>query len=109
MVIYGLNTCAVCQRALKTLQADGRKVSFRDIRSEPLSEIELAELIAEFGDRLVDRKSNDYRSLNVWLKNPEADAQIAAQPKAMVRPIISDKGDFYLGWNDTVQKSLNLK
>ena len=47
MVIYGLNTCAVCQRALKTLEADGRKVSFRDIRSEPLNEIELFKNIKE--------------------------------------------------------------
>tara|TARA_B100000780_G_scaffold126864_1_gene88942 strand:+ start:6444 stop:6773 length:330 start_codon:yes stop_codon:yes gene_type:complete len=109
VVIYGLNTCVVCQRALKTLEADGRKASFRDIRSDPLSEIELAELIAEFGDRLVDQKSNDYRSLNIWLKNSEADAQIAAQPKVMVRPIILDKGNFYLGWNDTVQEALDLK
>ena len=106
MKIYGLSTCAICQRARKALEAEGRAVSFRDVRAEPLSEAELGELIAEFGDRLVDRKSNDYRALNDWLKNSEADAQISAQPKVMTRPIIRDRDVFYLGWDDAVQKAL---
>jgi arsenate reductase len=106
MKIYGLSTCAICQRARKALEAEGRDVSFRDVRAEPLSEAELGELIAEFGDRLVDRKSNDYRALNDWLKNSEADAQISAQPKVMARPIIRDRDVFYLGWDDAVQKAL---
>lgn len=106
MMIYGLNTCALCQKARKALEADGREVSFRDVRAEPLSEAELAVLIAEFGDRLVDRTSNDYRALNNWLKNSEAEAQIAAQPKVMARPVIRDGDRFYLGWDQTVQNAL---
>ena len=106
MMIYGLNTCATCRKAHKALEAGGIDVSFRDVRAEPLSEAELAELIAEFGDRLVDRKSNDYRSLNDWLKNSEAEAQISAQPKLMARPLIRDRDMFYLGWDEAVQKAL---
>jgi arsenate reductase-like glutaredoxin family protein len=66
----------------------------------------LADLITEFGDRLVDRKSNDYRALNDWLKNSEAEAQISAQPKVMARPVIRDQDAFYLGWGEAVQKAL---
>ena len=106
MMIYGMNTCAICQKARKALEAEGKEVSFRDIRADPLSEAELAELIGEFGDRLVDRTSNDYRALNDWLKNSEAEAQISARPKVMVRPIIRDRDTFYLGWDDVVQKAL---
>lgn len=91
MIMYGLNTCAVCQKARKALEANGNEVMLRDVRAEPLSEEELAALIAEFGDRLVDRKSNDYRALNGWLKNSEAEAQISAQPKVMARPIIRNQ------------------
>ena len=65
-----------------------------------------SELIVEFGDRLVDRASNDYRALNDWLKNSEAEAQILAQPKVMTRPVICDRDRFYLGWNEAVQKAL---
>lgn len=108
MMIYGLGTCAVCQRALKELEAAGKEVSFRDVRAEPLTETELTDLITEFGDRLVDRKSNDYRALNTWLKNSEAEAQISAQPKVMARPVIRDGETFYLGWDQTVQDALLL-
>lgn len=105
-MIYGLNTCAICRKARKALEATGKDVSFRDVRAEPLSEAELAELVAEFGDRLVDRKTNDYRSLNDWLKNSEAEAQISARPKVMVRPVIRDQDRLYLGWDNAVQKAL---
>lgn len=106
MIIYGLNTCSICQKARKALEAAGKDVSFRDVRAEPLSEAELAELITEFGDRLVDRKSNDYRALNVWLKNSEAEAQISAKPKVMARPVIRDQDTLYLGWDEATQKAL---
>ncbi|MEH6834785.1 MULTISPECIES: arsenate reductase family protein [Falsihalocynthiibacter] len=106
MIIYGLNTCSICQKAREALEADGKEVDFRDIRAEPLDQVELAELIAEFGDRLVDRKSNDYRGLNDWLKASEAEAQISTKPKVMARPVIRDQNNLYLGWDETVQKAL---
>ncbi|AGI69038.1 hypothetical protein OAN307_c35620 [Octadecabacter antarcticus 307] len=106
MIIYGLSTCAVCQRARKDLESAGKVVDFRDIRADPLDEAELAELIVEFGDRLVDRSSNDYRALNDWLKNSEAEAQIAAKPKVMARPVIRDGDALYLGWDEAVQGAL---
>ncbi len=106
MMIYGLSTCAICQKARKALEAEGKEVSFRDIRADPLNEVELAEFIAEFGDRLVDRTTNDYRALNDWLKNSEAEAQIWAKPKVMARPVIRDQTMLYLGWDETIQAAL---
>ena len=106
MIIYGLSTCTLCQKARKALETDGADVTFRDVRAEPLNEAELAELITEFGDRLVDRTSNDYRGLNDWLKNSEAEAQISAQPKIMMRPVIRDGDALHLGWDETVQAAL---
>jgi len=106
MMIYGLNTCANCQKARKALEAAGKIVSFRDVRADPLSEAELAVLIAEFGDRLVDRKSNDWRGLSDWLKHSEAEDQLAAKPKLMARPVIHDGNTYYLGWDEQIQKTL---
>lgn len=106
MIVYGLNTCPICQKARKALEAEGIEFQFRDVRAEPLDEAELAELIAEFGDRLVDRTSNDYRGLNDWLKASEAEAQILARPKLMARPVIRDQNKLYLGWDDAVQRAL---
>lgn len=108
MVIYGLSTCSLCQKAVKALEAARKDVTLRDVRADPLNEKELAVLIAEFGDRLVDRSSNDYRALNDWLKNSEAEAQIAAKPKVMARPVIFDGSSYYLGWDEDVQAQLGL-
>jgi arsenate reductase-like glutaredoxin family protein len=106
MIIYGLETCSTCEKARKALEAAGKDITFRDVRADPLTDVELAELIAEFGDRLVDRTTNDYRALNAWLKNSEADAQIAAKPKVMARPVIRDGDSFYLGWDEAIQEAL---
>lgn len=106
MIIYGLSTCSVCQKARKALEDVRKDVTFRDVRAEPLSEAELTTLIVEFGDRLVDRTSNDYRALNDWLKNSEAEAQIAAKPKVMARPVIFDGTTYHLGWDPDVQAAV---
>ncbi len=106
MIIYGLNTCATTQKARKALEAAGLNVVFRDVRADPLNEAELAELIAQFGDRLVDRTSNDWRGLSDWLKHSEAEDQLAAKPKLMARPVIRNGDTFYLGWDEDVQKAL---
>ena len=106
MLIYGLSTCAACQKAQKALEANGVNVTFRDVRADPLSEAEIDAMVAEFGDRLVDRTTNDYRALNDWLKNSEVEAQVAAKPKVMARPFIHDQDYWYLGWEDDVQQAL---
>ena len=106
MMIYGLGTCPLCQRARKDLESAGLDVAFRDVRSEPLNETEIDALVLEFGDNVVDRKSPDYRAMNDWLQHSEGEAPIAAKPKVMARPIISHEGTFYLGWDDKVQAAL---
>lgn len=106
MILYGLPTCATCNKARRALTDAGFTVEFRDVRAEPLSEAELAELIVEFGDRLVDRTSNDWRSLSDWLKNSEAEQQIVAKPVLMKRPVIRHEDALYLGWDTETQEAL---
>jgi len=106
VIIYGLSTCANTQKARKALEAAGKEVSFRDVRAEPLSETELAVLIAEFGDLLVDRKSNDWRALSDLLKYSEAEDLLAIKPKLMARPVIQNGDAYHLGWDEAVQEAL---
>ncbi|SHL70851.1 Arsenate reductase, glutaredoxin family [Roseovarius marisflavi] len=106
MIIYGISTCPASRRARKTLEAAGHAVEFRDVRAEPMSEAEWAELIAEFGERLVDRKSTEWHGLSDWLKHAEADAQLTAKPKLMVSPVIRNGESYYLGWDDTIEAAL---
>lgn len=105
MILYGISTCDTCKRALKTLAQAGKQVTFRDIRAQPLTEAEIAEIVAEFGDRVVNRQSTTYRAFSDFLKASDPEAQIAAQPTVMKRPVI--KADrWHLGWDAEVEAAL---
>jgi arsenate reductase-like glutaredoxin family protein len=103
MILYGLPTCSDCNRARKDLANAGHEVTFRDVRGEPMSEGEWAVLLAEFGDNLVDRKSQAFRNLNAWMRESEADAQLADTPALMARPVITDGTKYTLGWDDAAK------
>lgn len=103
MILYGISTCPDCNRARKVFAEAGVEITFRDVRSEPMSEAEWAVLLAEFGDNLVDRKSQAFRNLNAWMRESEADAQLADTPALMARPVITDGTRYTLGWNAEVQ------
>ena len=106
VTLYGIPTCDSCRTALKALKAAGHDPAFRDIRAEPLSEGEWSELLAEFGDRLVNRRSPSFRSLSPFLREAEAEAQLAAQPTLMKRPVIRAGARLFLGWDAEVQAAL---
>lgn len=103
MILYGLPTCSDCNKARKALAAAGHDVTFRDVRADPMSDADWAPLIAEFGDTLVDRKSQAFRNLNAWMRESETDAQLADQPALMARPVITDGTRWTLGWDDAAQ------
>ena len=103
MILYGLPTCTTCKRALKDLEAAGHTITFRDVRADRLSEAEWAPLIAEFGDNIIDRKSQAYRNLNAWMRESEAEAQLLDQSALMARPILTDGTTYTLGWDDAAQ------
>lgn len=105
MILFGIPTCDTCKKALKALQSAGHEVQFRDIRKDPLTEAEIAEMVMEFGGRLINKQSTTYRAFSDFLRESEPEAQIAAQPTVMKRPIIkADK--WYLGWDADTQSAL---
>lgn len=106
MILFGIPTCDTCKKALKALEAAGHAVTFRDVRREPLSSAEIARLVDEFGDRLINKSSTTYRGFNDFLKQSEAEAQIAAQPAVMKRPVIDSGEKLFLGWGEDVQAAL---
>lgn len=106
MILFGIPTCDSCKKALKALEAAGHDVRFRDVRAAPLSEDEIALIVREFGDRVINKQSTTYRSFSDFLKMSEPEAQIAAQPTVMKRPVIHAGDAWYLGWDDEVQSRL---
>ena len=106
MILYGIPTCDTCKRALKTLQAAGRQVSFRDVRATPLTPAEIDAIVQEFGSRVINTQSTTYRGFNDFLKASDPEAQIAAQPTVMKRPVIQDGDRWFLGWDSATEAAL---
>ena len=105
MIFYGISTCDTCKKAIKALQGAGHEVSFRDIRANPLSRAEIDEIVTEFGDRLINKQSTTYRGFSDFLRESDPEAQIAAQPTVMKRPVIRAE-KWHLGWDDATQAAL---
>ena len=106
MILYGISTCDTCKRALKTLQAAGKDVTFRDIRATPLTGPEIDAIVHEFGSRAINTQSTTYRAFNDFLKASDPEAQIASQPTVMKRPVIQDGTRWYLGWDSATEAAL---
>ena len=105
MILYGISTCDTCKRAIKTLEAAGKEVTFRDIRRDPLSEAEINEIVMEFGSRAVNTQSTTYRAFSDFLKASDPEDQIKSQPTVMKRPVI--KADrWHLGWDAATEAAL---
>ena len=106
MILYGISTCDTCKKAVKTLQAAGKDVTFRDVRANPLSAAEIDVIVGEFGDRVINKQSTTYRGFGDFLRVSDPEAQIAAQPAVMKRPVIQDGTDWYLGWDSVIEAKL---
>lgn len=106
MILLGISTCDTCKKAVKALQSAGHDVTFRDIRANPLTSAEIFEIVTEFGDRAINKTSTTYRGFSDFLKMSEPEAQIAAQPAVMKRPVIRNGAEWHIGWDDAVQAKL---
>jgi arsenate reductase-like glutaredoxin family protein len=106
MIVYGLSTCDSTKAAMKALAKAGKDPVLRDIRAEPLSAAEIDKIVQEFGTNAVNKQSTTYRSFNAFLRESEAEAQIAAQPTVMKRPVIRDGDAWYLGWTPEIESRL---
>jgi arsenate reductase (glutaredoxin) len=107
MILYGIATCDTCKKALKTLEAAGKDVTFRDVRATPLSTDEIEAITHQFGDLAVNKQSTTYRAFSDFLKASDPEAQIAAQPAVMKRPVIQNGDHWYLGWDSATEKALS--
>ena len=106
MIVYGISTCDSTKAALKALQKAGKTATFRDIRANPLTTAEIDAIITEFGDKAVNKQSTTYRSFSPFLREAEPEAQIAAQPTVMKRPVIKDGAVWFLGWDADIEAKL---
>lgn len=106
MILYGIPGCDTCRTALRELQSAGLSAQLRDVRAQPLTQAEIAEIVAAFGARAVNCASTTWRGLGPVDRALDPAALIAAYPAVMKRPVISVDGTLFLGWGPEVRAHL---
>ena len=94
---------------MSQLRAAGHDIDFFDIRTEPLDQSQIADLLICHGEQIVlNRKSTTWRNL------PDADrllspkTLLAQHPALIKRPVIFHNNTSYVGWNKAVQTACGI-
>ncbi len=104
ITILGLKSCDTCRKVRKALP----EAEFRDIRDDPLGAAEIEQLLAEFGDKLVNRASTTWRSLDEAARLERPASLLAAHPALMKRPVILGEKGSHLGWSAQTRAALGI-
>ena len=102
MRFIGLKTCDTCRKALKALQAAGYEVQVTDVRADGLTADDIAQIVAKFPAKAINKASTTWRDLTDSEKESDPNRLLADHPTLMKRPVIAD-GDWTMGWDKATQ------
>lgn len=102
MRFIGLKMCDTCRKALKALQVAGHDVVVTDVRADGVSDGDIAEIVARFPSKAINKASTTWRGLTDAEKESDPAALLAAYPTLMKRPVVID-GDWTIGWDKATQ------
>lgn len=108
MKIHGLAHCSTCQKAIAALEDAGWTITFRDVKTAPLSDEEWSGLIAEFGEKLVNRASLTWRGMSEEERAGTPLQMLSAKPSLIKRPAIAAGDLRLLGWTANVKRALGV-
>lgn len=108
LTLYGLGHCSTCQKAQAGLEEHGWTVEFRDVQKQPLSEAERSSLVADFGQKIVNRASLTWRAMSEEERAGDLVAMMGAKPSVMKRPAIVAGDLRLLGWTANVKRALGV-
>lgn len=108
LTLYGLGHCSTCQKAQVQLEANGWTVDFRDVQKQPLSEAERKALVAEWGDKIINRASLTWRGMTDAERAADPVSMMGEKPSVMKRPAIATGDLRLLGWTANVKRALEV-
>lgn len=105
---YGLDYCSTVQKARKALEEAGWQIEFRDVKEDTPNRAEWTAMLADFGDKLVNRASLTWRGMTDEERAASPEDMLAAKPALMKRPAIEHDGQHFLGWTANVKRALGV-
>ena len=110
MKFYGLKNCDSCKKALSQLRATGHDIEFFDIRTNPLDQSQIIDLLARHGDQFVlNRKSTTWRNLADPDRLLSPENLLALHPTLIKRPVIFYRDISYVGWTQDVRTACGIR
>lgn len=106
--MFGLSHCSTCQKAQASLEEYGWTVQFRDVQKEPLSEEERAALVADFGDKIINRASLTWRGMSEDERAADPVVMMGDKPSVMKRPAIRAGDQKEIGWTANVKRAFGV-
>lgn len=107
LTLFGLKNCDTCKKALKTLEAAGKSVTFVDIRADADLQNLVPKWLSSAGaDVLINRRSTTWRSLSDEARETDPEALLVGNPTLIKRPVIEAEQVVYVGWTKNVEASL---
>ncbi len=100
--IYHLSNCTTCQRIIAELDLNNHGFEFQDIKSEPLTEVQLDQLAQMAGSyqKLFSRRAMKYRALGLGekdLKEVDYKKYILSEYTFLQRPVIIMGSSIFVG------------
>jgi Spx/MgsR family transcriptional regulator len=102
--ILGLKNCDKCRDAQKKLNNLGYDVEFIDVRKNPIGLDQIKELIAMFGNQILNKRSTTFRGLSQSEKELSVVQLLQKYPTLMKRPVVMSSEKNSVGWNAEIIK-----
>jgi len=103
MEIFGIINCDKCRLARKALDVS----EITDVKRMQIPEDILLKAFSTFGEKLLNRSSTTWRTLDPAEKEQHPLELIKKYPTLMKRPLIKDKsGELFLGWSEDIRTAL---
>ncbi len=74
-----------------------------DVRANGVSDADLEAILAQFGEKALNKASTTWRGLSEEEKASEPLALLKAHPTLMKRPVIQDGNQWTIGWKADAQ------
>ena len=97
VTVFGLRNCDTCRKALRWLEGEGVEHHFHDLRADGLERARVGRWLASpQADRLVNRRSTTWRSLDESRRAAQGDALLdllLEHPTLIKRPVFERRGE----------------
>ncbi len=106
MRFFGLKSCDTCRKALTELRAAGLDPQVIDVRADGVLPEDLTAILAQFGDRAINRSSTTWRGLSDADRAQDPAKLLKDNPTLMKRPVIQNAGHWFIGWGPETRAAL---